>query len=228
MHWAAYRNHPKILETLLSSGADPGVQNKKGQRPADVASQETAATILLQHGAAEPNPELREQGPTIVPNYIQHPPFFYAQKVEVPASSLDTNNAMETASSPGTVAAESRQPVTAAGANADFGTNAADRPQERLQILWEKLGASMAAVHGQLAEAQRLQLRLAQLCTTSSSLMPPAQVAGLALTVIFYIGEQTHVTYVAVGPTTTLRQLLDQLPKCVCSLYAWEGSGKPV
>jgi ankyrin repeat protein len=59
LHWAAYRNHPQLVEFLLSMGANPNVENNTdGQTPlhwACVSGNVLCAKTLLNEGMSGNN-----------------------------------------------------------------------------------------------------------------------------------------------------------------------------
>jgi len=78
LHWACKRNHEKVVLQLLDSGANKAITNNDGHIPAQLTTNENIKRAL-EGGELE---SVKPVSLPIVPNYIAHPVFPYAQKDE--------------------------------------------------------------------------------------------------------------------------------------------------
>ncbi|ESO89931.1 hypothetical protein LOTGIDRAFT_96984, partial [Lottia gigantea] len=82
LHWAAKRNHPKIVDLLLQKGADKTIANNKGE----TAQQLTKNVEVLELFGISEHDNLKERVNElpITPNYLANPQFPYVQNNSVP------------------------------------------------------------------------------------------------------------------------------------------------
>lgn len=71
MHWASKRGHEDITRFLLNYGADPNIENHKGEKPSTVCSNPAVLELL-----GEPTNNLKSEAAELkyIPHYIRNPP----------------------------------------------------------------------------------------------------------------------------------------------------------
>jgi hypothetical protein len=182
---------------LLQHGASLTAVNNKRQLASDIAK-EDCLPLLLECGAPAADPEKSEKGATtIVPNYIQHPPFFYAT-----AGRPGNAGAEPTPKQPAAVAVET---VVPAVQSVQGGHVSLEALLHHLEVQQQSTAATIQLVH-----ALRVQQQLQQL----QNLGPVEAVAAAATTftdVHVHFGSKTKVV-AGVGADTTLGDVMDILP----------------
>ena len=91
LHWAVKRGHESIVTFLLKHGADPSIQNDKGDSASVLAANERIVDILRTADSSSTNDIPRKadsngekndsaEGCEFVPNYLKHPVFPHTQQ----------------------------------------------------------------------------------------------------------------------------------------------------
>lgn len=73
LHWAVKRGHEDIVKLLLQYGADPNIENNKGQKAPFLS---TKSNISKLFGEANITDSSGETELNFVPNYMENPPLF--------------------------------------------------------------------------------------------------------------------------------------------------------
>ncbi|XP_044253261.1 ankyrin repeat domain-containing protein 40-like isoform X2 [Tribolium madens] len=69
LHWAAKRGNSQVADILLSHGANPKIQNHKGETPGNLCSNPETLALLGEDPSQAPHDD-----PKFTPNYLKNPP----------------------------------------------------------------------------------------------------------------------------------------------------------
>jgi len=76
LHWACRRGNEEVARILINNGADPNVENFKGETPSHVCSNSSIFSFLGEPAKSVANntPYPEDSSLKFVPNYIKNPP----------------------------------------------------------------------------------------------------------------------------------------------------------
>ncbi|KAL8581058.1 hypothetical protein ACOMHN_012709 [Nucella lapillus] len=87
LHWGAKRNHPTVVQYLLSHGAVKDTTDNEGKTPGHLTTGTEVHSLLGGQGdVAQP------ESLAITPSYLAHPPFPYSSKSDHQSSAFSATN----------------------------------------------------------------------------------------------------------------------------------------
>lgn len=72
MHWACKRNNEDAVRLLLNNGANPNIENSKGEKPIHLCST-TSIQLLLGESNISNNTMYEDKNTKFTPHYLRNP-----------------------------------------------------------------------------------------------------------------------------------------------------------
>lgn len=73
LHWACKRNNEEAVRLLLNNGANPNIQNTKGEKPVNLCTNSSIQLLLGETNTTNNTTIYEDKNMKFTPNYLRNP-----------------------------------------------------------------------------------------------------------------------------------------------------------
>lgn len=73
MHWACKRNNEDVVRLLLNNGANPNLENNKGEKPVNLSTTPSIQLLLGDNNTSNNTTMYEEKNIKFTPSYLRNP-----------------------------------------------------------------------------------------------------------------------------------------------------------